>query len=106
MRTTLNVDDDVLDVAKSMAHVRKMSVGEALSELARRGMTAPVTFKRDPDTGFLMFDGIDFPNITPEDIKRLEEEDDLEYYRRSLSFGSGAGDQERGIEAKKVDDKR
>jgi len=38
MRTTLNVDDDVLEFAKHVADIRKVSIGEALSELARPGL--------------------------------------------------------------------
>lgn len=37
MRTTLNLDEDVLDLAKSLAEARKISIGEAVSYLARRG---------------------------------------------------------------------
>jgi predicted transcriptional regulator len=38
MRTTLNIDDDVLDVARSVAAAENKSVGTVLSELARRGL--------------------------------------------------------------------
>lgn len=41
VRTTLTLDDDVLDMAKSLADARKVSIGKALSELARRGVNAP-----------------------------------------------------------------
>ncbi len=40
MRTTLNIDDDVLAAAKELARKRRRSAGEILSELARRGLTA------------------------------------------------------------------
>ncbi len=40
MRTTLDIDPDVLDLAKSLAEARQTSVGKALSELARRGVAA------------------------------------------------------------------
>jgi toxin-antitoxin system PIN domain toxin len=33
MRTTLKIDDDILEIAKDMAYVRQISVGEALSAL-------------------------------------------------------------------------
>lgn len=41
MRTTLNVDDDVLLAAKQRAAVDGTSVGEALSALAREGLRKP-----------------------------------------------------------------
>ena len=37
MRTTLNIDDDVLAVARALANRNGTSLGRALSELARRG---------------------------------------------------------------------
>jgi hypothetical protein len=40
MRTTLNIDDDVFELARNLADSRKVSVGKALSDLARRGMQA------------------------------------------------------------------
>ena len=39
MRTTLNIDDDVLAVARSLAERNRCSLGRALSELARRGFS-------------------------------------------------------------------
>lgn len=38
MRTTLDLDDDVLQAAKEMAAHRGTSAGKVLSELARRGL--------------------------------------------------------------------
>jgi len=40
MRTTLNLDDDALIAAQSLARRRKMSLGEAVSELVRKGAAA------------------------------------------------------------------
>lgn len=40
MRTTLTIDDDVLDTAKQVAAARGISIGEMISELARKGLTA------------------------------------------------------------------
>ena len=42
MRTTLDIDADVLEIAKGMAQGRKVSVGKALSDLARRGANTPI----------------------------------------------------------------
>ena len=37
MRTTLNLDDDILQAAKELAAKQKRSTGAVLSELARKG---------------------------------------------------------------------
>ena len=41
MRTTLDLDPDVLQAAKELAAVRKTTAGKVLSELARRGLEHP-----------------------------------------------------------------
>jgi len=41
MRTTLDIADDVLQAAKERAQRERKSVGEMISELARRALTAP-----------------------------------------------------------------
>ena len=38
MRTTLDIDDDVLQAAKELAAVRRMTAGQMLSELARQAL--------------------------------------------------------------------
>jgi hypothetical protein len=39
MRTTLSIDDDVLQAARAIADRDRRTVGEVVSELARRGMS-------------------------------------------------------------------
>ena len=39
MRTTLTIDDDVLNAAKEMAAMEKKSVGEVISSLVRRALS-------------------------------------------------------------------
>ena len=39
MRTTLDIDDDVLQAAKELARRERKTAGQILSELARRGLT-------------------------------------------------------------------
>lgn len=39
MRTTLDLDDDVLQAAKELAEARGVTAGKALSDLARAGLT-------------------------------------------------------------------
>jgi hypothetical protein len=41
MRTTLDIDQDVLLAAKDMARRQKRSAGQVISELARRGLSQP-----------------------------------------------------------------
>lgn len=38
MRTTLKIDDDVLAAARSLADAEEKTMGEVISELARRGL--------------------------------------------------------------------
>ena len=72
MRTTVNVDDDVLAGARSLAQEREISLGAALSELARRGLRArPVTTERTIP-GFVV--DLDSPPITPEMVRAANED--------------------------------
>ncbi|HEY5880721.1 MAG TPA: hypothetical protein VIU11_17555, partial [Nakamurella sp.] len=41
MRTTLDIDEDVLLAVKERARREKRSAGAVLSEVARKGLTAP-----------------------------------------------------------------
>jgi len=43
MRTTLAIDDDVLIAAKAIAREQRRSLGEVVSELARRALPRPET---------------------------------------------------------------
>ena len=38
MRTTLDIEDDVLSAAKALARREKKSAGQVISELARKGL--------------------------------------------------------------------
>jgi hypothetical protein len=38
MRTTLNIDDDVLQAVKELARRQEVTVGQIVSRLARRGL--------------------------------------------------------------------
>lgn len=48
MRTTLDIDDDVLAVVKDIAAARKISAGRAASELLRKALTGQADA---PETG-------------------------------------------------------
>jgi hypothetical protein len=43
MRTTLAIDDDVLSAAKAIARQRNQTLGEVVSELARKSLRPPAT---------------------------------------------------------------
>ena len=80
MRTTLNIDEDVLEAAKSMAYIHQVSLGEAVSMLARVAMRGPVGTRRDPETGWWVFDvPEDSPKFGLEEIQRAADLEDLEY---------------------------
>jgi hypothetical protein len=78
MRTTLDIDDDVLQAAKERARRDKKTTGEVISELARRALTAlpqgPATRGAKALYGFRPFPkrgGI----VTNELIDKLREDD-------------------------------
>jgi hypothetical protein len=81
MRTTVNIDDDVLAQARSIAHDRQISVGEALSGLARAGMDRAVELEEDPETGLLVLHDPTGRKVTADQVYRLQEEEDVERYR-------------------------
>jgi len=73
MRTTLTLPDDVYEVARSLAHSKNLSLGDALAELVRKGMRPAAN---PSNTGFPCFSvAPDAPPITLE--KTLDLEDDL-----------------------------
>lgn len=41
MRTTLSIDDDVLEIAKARAQREGRTAGQVISDLARQSLTAP-----------------------------------------------------------------
>jgi hypothetical protein len=73
MRTTLRIDDDVLEAAKSVARSTDRTLGEVISELARRGL-APSP-QEESEEGFPVFAvSSDAKPITPEMVRRALDE--------------------------------
>ena len=76
MRTTLDIDEDVLRAAKELARREKKSAGAVISELTRRALTASPKTAREPTArhGFRPF-----PRrgsiVTNEQIDKLRDED-------------------------------
>jgi hypothetical protein len=74
MRTTVDLDPEVLSAAKQLAAARSISLGKALSELARRGL-APAG-RTSATKAFPTFDVPEGATpLTSEDVRR--EEDDV-----------------------------
>ncbi len=48
MRTTLDIDEDVLQAAKELSAREKKTAGKLISEWARRGIWAPVDEPTEP----------------------------------------------------------
>lgn len=46
MRTTLDIEDDVLQAAKELAQREGGTAGQVISTLARRGLARPVTMQK------------------------------------------------------------
>lgn len=73
MRTTLSLDDDVFQLARRYAENRSLGLGKAVSELVRRGLSAPVRTRTV--NGVQVFDlPADGPRISSERVKQLESE--------------------------------
>jgi hypothetical protein len=86
MRTTLDVENDVLDAARALAAARGVSVGAALSELARRGVAArtPLSARN----GFPVFQvPAGTPGFGPDEVEAATRRDDLEAAREFLQPG-------------------
>jgi hypothetical protein len=85
MRTTVNIDDDVMEVARSIADLNRISIGQALSNLARKGLKTPTSMRRDPISGFWVLDvPADAPVITMEAVRRAIDRDDIDEYEKYL----------------------
>ena len=74
MRTTVNLPDDIYSAARSLAALKAISLGDALAELARRGLRPAVSIDtRKPFPCFAVPEGAE--SITLE--KTLAAEDEL-----------------------------
>lgn len=73
MRTTLDLDDDVLAAARELARAERRSLGAIVSELSRRGL-APARVETDGDLPVIRVPP-GAPAITPEAVRRALDED-------------------------------
>jgi hypothetical protein len=73
MRTTLTLDDDILQRAACRAKLRGVSLSKTVSDLVRRGLSAP-TPSQDKG-GIVVFQlPADSPPVTTEEVRRIEAE--------------------------------
>ncbi|HUD45865.1 MAG TPA: hypothetical protein VMR33_03490 [Candidatus Baltobacteraceae bacterium] len=73
MRTTLNLDDDTLELAARQAKLRGVSLGRTVSDLLRRGLSAPTPCQEKG--GIVVFRlPADSPPVTTEEVRRIEAE--------------------------------
>jgi hypothetical protein len=74
MRTTLNLDDDVVQLLKNYASDRSIPLGTAASELVRRGLETPVQLRMV--NGFYAVDlPPGGPQVSSARVKELLEEE-------------------------------
>lgn len=82
MRTTLDIDEDVMAATKELARRQKVSMGKVVSKLLREALTGPGrTSPVDPSTGRTVGAFRPFPPrgaiVTNEQIDTLREEEGL-----------------------------
>ena len=75
MRTTINIDEDLLQIARSLARARSISIGAVVSDLMRKGLEMHRRPVVEHKSGFPVFQ---VPRnahpITLEDVKKGEDE--------------------------------
>ena len=75
MRTTLQIDDEILQAARSLAKAENTTVGRVISDLARKGLRPRL--EEAESSGFPLFQvSPDAPPITPEMVKRANKSDE------------------------------
>jgi len=73
MRTTWNIDDDVLKEVKQYASARTISAGEAATSLLKQSLRRPLGTR--VEQGFTVFDvPDDSPVVTQEHVQRMIDE--------------------------------
>jgi hypothetical protein len=72
MRTTLNLPDDISEVVRSVAAAKGISLGDAVSDLIRRGLNADREHQKDGLPCFAV--AADAPPITLEHTLAIEDD--------------------------------
>lgn len=73
MRTTLEIDDDVIAAARELARDEGRSIGAVVSDLARRGLM-PARIEREHGRPVIRSPA-GAPPLTPEMVRRALDED-------------------------------
>jgi hypothetical protein len=76
MRTTLDIEDDVLAAAKELAHRRGVSAGKVVSRLLRSALTGEAPAQRtgaEVVAGFRPFAASDQQLVSNEEIDKLRD---------------------------------
>ena len=94
MRTTLDIDDDVLQAAKELAEHEGKTAGQLLSDLARPGILCRNSHKEESsDAPFIIKDGLPVLRsrggiVTNEMVKRIQQEIDDEEVRVANGYAN------------------
>ena len=76
MRTTIDIDDDVLNAVKELAAVRGLSAGKVISDLARKGLAPASGGPAGTRNGVpvLPSRGADAPRVTMRRVNELRDD--------------------------------
>lgn len=74
MRTTLDIDEDVLEAAKEIGAMRRKTAGQVISEYARAAMIPPRTYSERNGVPILRR-RVPRRVITTAEVKRLQEDE-------------------------------
>ncbi len=74
MRTTLNLEEDVLREVKRYANSRSMPLGKAVSDLVRRGLSTPVQTRVVNGIQVVVLPAA-APSVTSAQVKQLLEDE-------------------------------
>lgn len=98
MRTTLDIDEDILAAAKELARAEGKTAGQVLSDLARRALTSPADgpagMSEGQQAGYEDDLWVTFPKregviITSEHVRRVQDEIDEADARRQARIARG-----------------
>jgi CTP:molybdopterin cytidylyltransferase MocA len=73
MRTTITLDDDIVELVVRHAKLRRMSLGRTVSELVRRGLRASTPAVAAHGLVMFQLPG-DSPTVTTGEVRRIEAE--------------------------------
>ncbi len=80
MRTTVNLEDEILDTCRDLADQQGVSLGDAVGLLVRRGLAYRSPYRER--NGFVVFEATPtHGQFGPEDVKKALAEEDVEFTR-------------------------